>query len=1043
MDLAVRKDPDNDPSSVTSGRDDANTSFVQGQGLDQFRDCSPQSFAHNDKQTDFSNWNNRAVPENEFCQTYELSREGRKRRKISLEPDGDSGLLHLSTAEQDRSLESNAQTVLAQSSDKVLVERNSAHESQNEHLDNLPKQSSTRRRGRPPKSAAIAETKMSNTLSADRGEDDGRSSPKSEQERTPKVTMKISANGKLYESTRSPRSRSPLVPIKSSAPEKSSRSTAVGKNIGIKNGKLTQRLVVILKYDPLSKEGVSTRSKIESIFAGSMRVPVVYRDLSSTAHQASSHSKGTHPFFLAKVTQQQNPSAENSPGLAGEAFAEVKKPVAWEDLVFKSKRSKHSNTQRDGSSEKPFWPPLAYQHVGAAPRPSLSWEQRSFGRCKQKARLQIGNIAESESILSPYVSKISSSQNNYLYGLKLPQRLQCTAVDELLEILPYKQLLHDTRAVQVMRSKAVEGNSPFDRAEAPGPYQWAQQYSPSTWQEILQHSCQTLYEWLSGLAVHNVKQGLEPNPPRQPLKRRKRPKKQYEDLENFIDFEEESLEKPRIKNAILIVGPHGCGKTASVYTIAKQLGFEVFEIHAGMRRSQKDIFDKVGDMTQNHMVQGRQSLSRDSSILHDANPPSSEEEAAQAPVASFFGPPGIKKALDNSRSTTPQPTKHEQKQSLILFEEVDHVFEEDRGFWSGVQALIQSSKRPVVLTCNDPRDIPLDELDLHTILSYTAPATDAIAEYLCYMAAAEGHVIDPDAIKTLYETKGHDLRATITELDFWCQMTVGSKQGGLDWFPSFTPKAKMESRKTIRTFSRDTFRTGLDLLPAISHAPEADLEFFSDHLGIPCDALLEEVLENTGTDANFHVVTNMMDLLQDRSDIDLMHTTSQPFLYNLLATLNGPKSREIDGPQTTKLKIKYDSRMDTDKVVSFECLDALGAETSIYSLGSGRLTPSLDGPRSALACDVAPYIRSIATYDNQLEQQREEMFPSQGKKRRNTRAARAAAEGGDKASTRRERWFPQNLDLGAVLDTGNGWPQWPSIDVEYMAIDADSIVPEP
>lgn len=77
-----------------------------------------------------------------------------------------------------------------------------------------------------------------------------------------------------------------------------------------------------------------------------------------------------------------------------------------------------------------------------------------------------------------------------------------------------------------------------------------------------------------------------------------------------------------------------------------------------------------------------------------------------------------------------------------------------------------------------------------------------------------------------------------------------------------------------------------------------------------------------------------------------------------------------------------------------------------------------------LAYDIAPYVRSIASYDLELERQRDEVFSSQGKKTRTTRAARAAAEGGDKASTRRERWFTGNLDLQAVLATGNNWPQW-------------------
>ena len=89
---------------------------------------------------------------------------------------------------------------------------------------------------------------------------------------------------------------------------------------------------------------------------------------------------------------------------------------------------------------------------------------------------------------------------------------------------------------------------------------------------------------------------------------------------------------------------------------------------------------------------------------------------------------------------------------------------------------------------------------------------------------------------------------------------------------------------------------------------------------------------------------------------------------------------------------------------------------------------TFDGPLPTIVQDAAPYVRSIVSYDLRLEEQRLRLSNllsrggRNGKRQRTTRASRAALEGGSKAHTRRERWFPADTNFPLIMQTGGkGW----------------------
>lgn len=211
-----------------------------------------------------------------------------------------------------------------------------------------------------------------------------------------------------------------------------------------------------------------------------------------------------------------------------------------------------------------------------------------------------------------------------------------------------------------------------------------------------------------------------------------------------------------VYNLVLLVGNHGTGKTAAAYTVAKETGYTIFEINTSSRRAGKDVIKQVGEMTASHLVRfdhqqkkrkkGETIIIRDTvkkpktvdiathfkrmltmSVEKDQDVVMDEVRPASNPIDAFFKKPSqniastttvsSKVTMKTSSVTTSSTVtetetietemineqsdvKDEHKQSLVLLEEVDILFEEDKGFWTAVIELCQKSKRPIIMTCN-------------------------------------------------------------------------------------------------------------------------------------------------------------------------------------------------------------------------------------------------------------------------------------------------------------------------------------------------------
>ncbi|KAG9243708.1 hypothetical protein BJ878DRAFT_107931 [Calycina marina] len=689
---------------------------------------------------------------------------------------------------------------------------------------------------------------------------------------------------------------------------------------------------------------------------------------------------------------------------------------------------------------------------------------------------------------------------------------------------------------------------------------WTQKYAPISADEVLHNVPEALLlrEWLrtftltsSGITSGDDTAGKRAQvAKKEPPSKRKKKSKKLEDFVVLTDEDElaalqESTpasqgilrtivsagkdDSGKFANGVLISGPHGSGKTAAVYAVARELGFEVFEINSASRRSGKDILDRVGDVTRNHLVRPNSKIQpdpadADAQRLTDAVD-SDLKNGRQGTMNSFFKttthpkiekPPKPKLSLPQQSEppkTNDQPKgivpakncPKAQKQSLILFEEVDILYEEDKNFWNTVMAMIVKSKRPIIMTCSDESVVPTHTISLHAILRFTVPPTNIAADHMLLVAANEGHLIQQDAVKALYECRNGDLRGALTDLNLWCQFGVGDNRGAIDWICTRYPlgiDVDADGYK-LRVISEGSYQTGMgwmcrDFLAGEASQLDAETEMLREtQQGWRLDAgdwhecvdlagwAAKSALSVSCSDDNLAKLTMYTDFAEAMSADDFCFGTAfgpeyrramdssiprisskaredYPLGRQLLevGTLEGyandairvemslwTKSRsrhhfqvtqhtqrgydiptQLNPPSEASLHNLIRNRPSkTETAITRRDLSAAFdpiSEPDTPAITSSLIMSSFDRPMNILVTDLAPYVRSIVSYDMRLQQDRRQMnnLISEGgkkdKRMRTTRAALSALEGSVRTSIRKDRYFGWELNPQYVLKTG-------------------------
>ncbi|XP_054392599.2 ATPase family AAA domain-containing protein 5 isoform X1 [Pongo abelii] len=480
---------------------------------------------------------------------------------------------------------------------------------------------------------------------------------------------------------------------------------------------------------------------------------------------------------------------------------------------------------------------------------------------------------------------------------------------------------------------------------------WTDKYQPQTASELIGNelAIKKLHSWLK-----DWKRRAELEE-RQNLKGKRDEK--HEDFSGGIDFKGSSDdEESRLCNTVLITGPTGVGKTAAVYACAQELGFKIFEVNASSQRSGRQILSQLKEATQSHQVdkQGVNSqkpcffnsyyigkspkkISSPKKVVTSPrkvpppSPKSSGPKRALPPktLANYFkvspkpknneeigmlleNNKGIKNSFEQkqitqtkSRNATNSNVKdvgaeepsRKNATSLILFEEVDVIFDEDAGFLNAIKTFMATTKRPVILTTSDPTFSLMFDGCFEEI-KFSTPSLLNVASYLQMICLTENFRTDVKDFVTLLTANTCDIRKSILYLQFW----IRSGGGVLEERPLTLYRGNSRNVQLVcsehgldnKIYPKNTKKKRVDLPKCDSGC--AETLFGLKNIFSPSEDLFSFLKHKITTKEEWHKLIQLLTEFQMRN-VDFLYSNLEFILPLPVDTI--PETKNFCGPSVT------------------------------------------------------------------------------------------------------------------------------------------------
>mmetsp|Transcript_41130 Transcript_41130/g.80683 ORF Transcript_41130/g.80683 Transcript_41130/m.80683 type:complete len:1690 (-) Transcript_41130:48-5117(-) len=350
--------------------------------------------------------------------------------------------------------------------------------------------------------------------------------------------------------------------------------------------------------------------------------------------------------------------------------------------------------------------------------------------------LQSPRVLELVSCVNTCFPALSSQVIAKNYRRTLLHRLQCLKTDRLKEAHRRQKLeaekdaetlarearlkRRETQKVEDQEEQAGSKDTKMSEGEHAGMDSlWTEKYKAFSTNEVCGNAGQvfSLSDWLKSWSEKSKKGKTTEDD-------------SDSDFNDYFDDPDEDVAAGPT-NVVLLNGPFGIGKTLSVYTCAKQTGYKVLEINACQRRGATEIMKICGEATQSHRLSLEPTKE---SQLHSSKKIKKKDKQA------------VKKKVATSSNASKAGAVNK-KNTLILFEEIDNVFDEDKGFLLAIRSLVRTAKRPLLMTANSLPD--WFDSDTMMVLDFKHPPEEAVLMRLLLICLAEGGFMPLAAMQNL------------------------------------------------------------------------------------------------------------------------------------------------------------------------------------------------------------------------------------------------------------------------------------------------------